>query len=80
MRFKLVTGNVPSVPEFLGPVLDCPTQAKTRLEWAARGDYKIYPQEFLESQIQTLSNYADNVLIPYLDRERNRSLVQEIFF
>jgi hypothetical protein len=44
------------------------------------GNDKIYPQDFLDSQIQILSNYADNVLIPYLDRERHRSLIQEIFF
>jgi hypothetical protein len=44
------------------------------------GNDKVYPQEFLDSQIQILSNYADQVLVPYLDRERHRSLLQEIFF
>jgi hypothetical protein len=44
------------------------------------GNDKIYPQEFLDSQIRILSDYTDKVLIPYLDRERHRSLVQEMFF
>jgi hypothetical protein len=44
------------------------------------GNSKIYPQDFLDAQIQILSNYADNILIPYLDHERHRSLIQEILF
>ena len=36
LRFKLVSGDVSSVSEFLCPALKCPTQAKRRLEWATR--------------------------------------------
>jgi hypothetical protein len=41
---------------------------------------RVYPQKFLDSQISQLDSYADGVLIPYLDRERKRPSLWEIFF
>lgn len=40
----------------------------------------IYPQGFLDSQVRTLSDYADGVLVPYLDKQRNRSLIKQLLF
>ena len=40
----------------------------------------IYPQAFLDSQVQILKDYADGVLVPYLDKERGRSLMKQVFF
>jgi hypothetical protein len=43
-------------------------------------DQTVYPQQFLDSQIQALSSYSDRVLIPYLDQQRNTSVWHRIFF
>jgi len=62
---------------------DAALESVNALEYGQTQPYggdRIYPQEFLDSQIETLTNYADKILVPYLDRERHRSLIQEIFF
>lgn len=44
------------------------------------GGQTVYPQEFLDSHVQTLSDYSDHVLIPIVDKERSRSLIARLLF
>lgn len=40
----------------------------------------VYPQEFLDSEVQTLDSYANGTLVPYLDNQRHKSLIRQLFF
>lgn len=41
---------------------------------------RVYPQNFLDSHVQELAKYTNSILIPYLAKERHRSLIRAVLF